>query len=407
MRNRRCFLLAAAAIVIGTTATACTATSESGSSATPEATEAAVSFESGAEPADQVSAILVQPLHEAQVVRGSDDMDHVEYGLLVVNAFSDPVTLTSVTVLDPSGEELMTVDGDTLAAATQSLYTHAPSPVVDASAAVVVEVDLVVPPGDVPDSVSNRIEYTLPEGIAGAAIVDDWVVHGPEVAVDRSEAIVIQPPLAGEGWLATSACCSPNVHRDLRLSADGLRLATAETFAVDWARVEGNRVYEGEGSENEMFYGFGADVLAVADGTVVAAQDGVEESIPFASQPPETKAGFGGNQIILEIAPGVYAAYGHLQPGSLAVAVGDTVTTGDVIAKLGNTGPSQGPHLHFGLLDKPDLFVGQSLPFVLEAFTVVGTVDIAAVSGDELVIEPDSRDVREAYPLYETIVDFP
>lgn len=407
MRNRRCFLLAAAAIVIGFTATACTATSESGSSATPEATEAAVSFESGAEPADQVSAILVQPLHEAQVVRGSDDMDHVEYGLLVVNAFSDPVTLTSVTVLDPSGEELMTVDGDTLAAATQSLYTHAPSPVVDASAAVVVEVDLVVPPGDVPDSVSNRIEYTLPEGIAGAAIVDDWVVHGPEVAVDRSEAIVIQPPLAGEGWLATSACCSPNVHRDLRLSADGLRLATAETFAVDWARVEGNRVYEGEGSENEMFYGFGADVLAVADGTVVAAQDGVEESIPFASQPPETKAGFGGNQIILEIAPGVYAAYGHLQPGSLAVAVGDTVTTGDVIAKLGNTGPSQGPHLHFGLLDKPDLFVGQSLPFVLEAFTVVGTVDIAAVSGDELVIEPDSRDVREAYPLYETIVDFP
>ncbi|HET8928022.1 MAG TPA: hypothetical protein VFN24_09400, partial [Microbacterium sp.] len=61
----------------------------------------------------------------------------------------------------------------------------------------------------------------------------------------------------------------------------------------------------------------------------------------------------------------------------------------------------------FGLLDKPDLFVGRSLPFVLEAFTLVGTVDIAAVTGDELEIEPASRELSEAYPLYETIIDLP
>lgn len=399
MRNRRRLLLGSALAALMLTATGCTF----GTAAEPSAT-------SGATPADdapgEVSAILVQPLGDGQVVRGSDEMDHVEYSLLVVNVFSHPVTLTAVTVLDSGGEELMTVEGDTLAAATQSLYTHAPSAVVEASAAAAVEVDLVVPPGEVPGDVTHRIQYTLPDGIAGAAIVDGLTVNGPEVAVDRSEALVIAPPLAGDGWLATSACCSPNVHRDLRLAADGLRMATAEVFAVDWARVEQNRVYEGDGRANEMFYGFGADVLAVADGTVVAAQDGVEESIPFASVPPDTKAGFGGNQIILEIAPGVYAAYAHLQPGSLAVEVGDTVRTGDVLAKLGNTGPSQGPHLHFGLLDKPDLFVGRSLPFVLDAFTLAGTVDISAVSGDELVIEPASGELSEVYPLYETIVDF-
>ncbi|GAA3207406.1 M23 family metallopeptidase [Microbacterium terregens] len=359
-----------------------------------------------AEAADLVSAILVQPINTAQVVRGSDDMDHVEYSLLVVNMFSDPVTLTKVTVLDAAGDELMQVEGETLAAATQSLYSHAPSPVVAASAAVAVEVDLVLPPGEVPARVSNRIEYTLPD-VAGAVIIDDRVVHGPEIAVDPSEAIVIQPPLAGDGWLATSACCTPNVHRDLRLSADGLRIATAETFAADWAMVKGDRVYDGTGSTNEAFYGFGADVLAVADGTVVAVQDGVEESTPFASVPPESKAGFGGNQVVLEIAPDVYAAYGHLQPGSLAVKVGDSVKAGDTLARLGNTGPSQGPHLHFGLLDKPDLFVGKSLPFVLEAFEIVGTVDFAASAGDELAIESDSRELREAYPLYGTIANFP
>jgi murein DD-endopeptidase MepM/ murein hydrolase activator NlpD len=103
----------------------------------------------------------------------------------------------------------------------------------------------------------------------------------------------------------------------------------------------------------------------------------------------------------------VYAAYGHLQPGSITVHVGDAVKTGQQIAKLGNTGPSQGPHLHFGLLDKPDLFVGKSLPFVLKGFTLAGTVDFAASTGDTLVMSPASKKLREAYPLNATIADFP
>ena len=413
MRTRHGFMITAAAFAVTLMGTACTGPSEVDPSAvadvtpTPDTSEEAMPSDGTAEPADKVSAIMVQPIHDAQVVFGSDEMNHVEYELLVVNVFSDPVTLTGVTVIGPAGEELGQVEGDTLAAATQSLYTHAPSPVVAASAAVSVDVDLVLPPGDVPERVTHRIDYTLPKGLAGAVIVDEHVVHGPEVAVDRSDAITIAPPVAGDGWLATSACCSPNVHRDLRLSANGLRIETAETFAVDWALVRGDRVYDGDGSRNEQFYDFGAEVLAVADATVVSVNDGVPESVPFNAEPPETKQGFGGNQVILEIAPGVFAAYAHLQPGSITVGVGDDVEVGDVLAKLGNTGPSQGPHLHFGLLDKPDLFTGRSLPFVHEAFTVVGTVDFAALTGDELVIAPESRELSEAYPLYGVIVNFP
>src|SRR6478672_7015038 len=36
------------------------------------------------------TAILVSPIHEAQIVRGDDGKDHVEYELLVVNVFSEP-----------------------------------------------------------------------------------------------------------------------------------------------------------------------------------------------------------------------------------------------------------------------------------------------------------------------------
>ena len=55
------------------------------------------------------TAILVSPIHEAQIVRGDDGKDHVEYELLVVNVFSEPVTLASVTVLDPAGRELVRI----------------------------------------------------------------------------------------------------------------------------------------------------------------------------------------------------------------------------------------------------------------------------------------------------------
>ena len=46
----------------------------------------------------------------------------MEYELLVVNVFSEPVTLSSVTVLDPAGKELMRIEGGALAAATQTLF---------------------------------------------------------------------------------------------------------------------------------------------------------------------------------------------------------------------------------------------------------------------------------------------
>jgi len=39
------------------------------------------------------TAMVVSPIHEAQVVHGDDGMDHVEYELLVVTAFPEPVTL--------------------------------------------------------------------------------------------------------------------------------------------------------------------------------------------------------------------------------------------------------------------------------------------------------------------------
>ena len=92
------------------------------------------------------TAFVVSPIHEAQIVRGDDGMDHVEYEPLVVSVFPEPVTLSSVTVLDPAGKGLMRIEGHTLVAATQTFFARTQTLIIPASASVSVDVDLILPP---------------------------------------------------------------------------------------------------------------------------------------------------------------------------------------------------------------------------------------------------------------------
>jgi len=57
----------------------------------------------------------------------------------------------------------------------------------------------------------------------------------------------------------------------------------------------------------------------VADGTIVSMQDGMPDETPFQVLVPKAKEDYGGNHVILEIAPNVFALYLHLQSGSLRV----------------------------------------------------------------------------------------
>lgn len=343
------------------------------------------------------TAIVVSPIGEARVVLADDGMDHVEYDLLVTNIFDKPVALTRLEVLDPGGTVLMTVEGEALEATTQTLLTGEPLSAVPASGAAALEVDLILAPGTAPAEVTHRLAYTIPADSPFAAIVGTLTIDGPVVTVDRTPPTRIIAPVTGEGWSAMNGCCAPDVHRNVRIGA-GTRIARPELFSIDWLQLDGTQVFSGDGKSNADYAFFGHPIRAVANGTVVDRRDGMEESIPFSPVTTvRTPQEYGGNYIVLQIAPTVYAFYAHLQQGSVKVEVGDVVEAGAVIANLGNSGNSSAPHLHFGLIDNPIFHIGEGLPFVIDEFTVTGV--ITGGDGSRAEITPQNRNVKNAYPL--------
>jgi hypothetical protein len=363
----------------------------------------------------QVTALLASATNAPLRVLGSDGMEHLEYDLILTNVFAAPVTLGSIEVTDPEGRVLLRLDGDALLAVTQPVFVGAPTREVPVSGAVAVVMDVVVPAGEAPERIGHRIAYELPADAPARAVIGSLVLEGPELAVDARAAMVLAPPFRGGGWLNGSGCCFTTQHRNVRLAVDGSRYIKPETFDIDWVRLQDGRLFEGDGSRVEQYYAFGAELLAVADGTVVHVRDGMPEETP--GQPPvavRSTADYAGNTVVLEIAPGVFAPYAHLQPGSLRVKVGDRVTAGQVLGLLGNTGNSIAPHLHFGLQDSADLLTSNSLPFVFDGYTLEGRItdqdlDAAATPPDPSPVSLDgpAEPQTNTYPLYLTVIAFP
>ena len=77
-----------------------------------------------------------------------------------------------------------------------------------------------------------------------------------------------------------------------------------------------------------------------------------------------------GNYIIIEYADNIYAALVHLQTGSIQVSVGQTVKKGDFIGRVGHSGNSFAPHLHFQLMDSCDISVANGLPCAFEEYEI-------------------------------------
>lgn len=86
----------------------------------------------------------------------------------------------------------------------------------------------------------------------------------------------------------------------------------------------------------------GTPVVAAASGTVVKV-------VNYCKEGQSSCGGRYGNYITIQHANGTETRYAHLS--SALVSVGQEVSQGQLIAKMGNTGRSSGPHLHFEVIN--------------------------------------------------------
>jgi len=170
----------------------------------------------------------------------------------------------------------------------------------------------------------------------------------------------------------------------------GHRWAIPEEFALDIAKIgESGLSHKGDGARFDDYYANGADVLAAADGHVISAANDQAEDPSAMQRPNESQEAYfarlqkeqgerlakgltaiTGNYVMIDHGKNEYSLYAHLQPGSVRVHVGTQVKTGDVIGKLGSSGNSTEPHLHFHVCDKPDPLMCAGIPVNFSNVTI-------------------------------------
>jgi Peptidase family M23 len=202
---------------------------------------------------------------------------------------------------------------------------------------------------------------------------------------ELDDPVVVELPLRGEWSIQRSPAD--------RIPSHGTDLL-GQRYAYDLVRTDHRRGFHVHpagtlrwlllGGRTRDSYGWGQPVHAALDGVVVQAVDGVPERrwlhpVRESWLAVKTTLGFArggldptrlaGNHVIVATG-GTYALYAHLALGSVAVTKGQQVRAGEVLGRVGHTGNSTAPHLHFQLMDSPDPLRATGIPCAFAAYLV-------------------------------------
>jgi hypothetical protein len=361
--------------------------------------------------------VVVGVPNEPIAVRGSDGRVHLAYEVHVTNFDVDTglLRLDRVDVFsDGSASPLVTYMGSDLDGRVMhpgvdqsSRYNRS----IEGGQHGVVHVWITLAEdAPVPATIRHRLMFRTEKDVETSA-------EGARIQVHPSGSVVLGAPLKGGVWLIHNG---PGNHRSPHwgslLAVNG-RVTVPQRFAIDFIGLDENgAAVRGDvhTSVNADWTGFGRDVIAVADGVVRDMRDGMPDNRPLAAVPPpaviNAPAVYGNHVVLdLDLNGHTFAHYAHLQHGSVAVKAGQHVKRGQLLGRLGNSGNTNGPHLHFSVSDSASFENSEGLPFLIDAFEVLGATTADRALGAELDAAPatfSSRQVRRELPLDGTVVRF-
>jgi hypothetical protein len=356
---------------------------------------------------DELTAVTASVLATPEAVLAEDDWRHLAYELTLSNRAPTEVTVKSIRVL--AGKKVVGgLAGKGLTAMMSPFAAAKPGSKLQPGQGGYVLMDVSFPAGKkLPKRIVHRI--TISEKKPSPANATTYLAAPTSVV--RKAAVVVAPPLRGPSWVVANGCCDAfTAHRAAVLPVNGAN-HVAERFAIDFVQVGANgRIFDGPGDMLSSYPYFGDPVYSSTKGKVVGVVDGIPETPAGEFPKNATAQTAGGNHVVVDMGRGRYAFYAHLQPGSIAVEVGQRVSTGQVLGMLGNSGNSDAPHLHFHVMDSPSPLASNGVPFRFTKFTVAGTLtNIGPFSEEGAVatIAPKPRGPRsKMLPLNDQVIDF-
>ena len=359
-------------------------------------------------------------------VRGTDDLVHLAYVVQLTNHSTRPMTIVSIEVVDPDHgnsrtgrNQVVTILNEDVTAQAQPF--NFPSTldkrnyvrVLAGGETGAVYFDVTYPDRrSVPAHISHRVSVTE---TAEKGATQSYTAIDEPVTVNAAEPVRLSPPLKGARWLDGNGCCKQiTPHRGVLSPING-RVEPAEMFAIDFVQLDAKgRGYTGNVKDLKSYPFYGCSVYAAAAGKVVEVVRALPNEVPGANPPGATAATAAGNHVIVDIGGGRYIMYAHLMPGSVMVHLGQVIQRGFVLGKLGNSGNTDAPHLHFQLMDKPSSLGAHGLPFVFDHMTREATYSGSVeseqddfIAGKPLLLKSSgSRAFDNTMPLTFDLLDF-
>jgi len=174
-------------------------------------------------------------------------------------------------------------------------------------------------------------------------------------------------PLQGTWWAIQAADWSDQHKQEV----------FSQTYALDFVKLGAdNQFFRNRGMQLEDHYSWQQPVYATAGGKVAHVCYDMPDLPPGAMPDPrmfrDDPRRLLGNAVAISHGNGEFSYFAHLQQASIQVHEGDLIRRGTLIGLIGNSGRSPGPHLHFQLMEGPNLFIDQGLPVKFSHFSAGG-----------------------------------
>ena len=136
----------------------------------------------------------------------------------------------------------------------------------------------------------------------------------------------------------------------------------SQRYAYDLEIRKDNLPYHDDYKKIDNYYSYLEDVICPYDGWVISVENKYKNTRIIENRPVINDINDPcGNHIIIKHPHNEYSFLCHLEKDTITVKEGDLVKEGDILGKVGNSGNTQGPHIHFHIQNSPDIVSGKGI----------------------------------------------